>query len=343
MTYSYNGFDHVQLAAPKGCEDEARRFFGDLLGMPEIEKPEALRKNGGCWFACGPVQIHIGVEADFAPARKAHPAFLVQNVGALRDRVLAHGLTVLDDTQIKAVKRFFLADPWGNRLEFMEIIAPPEVFALSVGKSDTHLREGGREWRTAIYKQPQDGTLWLGRELLEGDQQEHLEFHGGPDRALCVYAYEHYAQWEEEFGIEMPLSAFGENLTARGLKEWDVCIGDIYRFGDALIQVAQPRIPCTQVDLRNNAPGLCQRMKDTGFTGYFFRVLEEGRIGKDLPFTLVERDPQRLSILEANEIWFHRKGGLEAAERLQAHPALADAWKQILASRIQELKKEKDA
>src|SRR5579872_6060298 len=107
--------DHVQIAAPKGCEAAARRFFGALLALEEIEKPEALRARGGCWFRVGSRQLHIGVEEDFRPANKAHPAFAVANIDKL--------FKLLVDAQVSCkweahdgVRRFYASDPWGNRL-----------------------------------------------------------------------------------------------------------------------------------------------------------------------------------------------------------------------------------
>jgi catechol 2,3-dioxygenase-like lactoylglutathione lyase family enzyme len=112
------GLDHVQLAAPAGCEPEARAFFGELLGLEELEKPAALRGRGGAWFALPDGrQLHVGVAADFAPATKAHPAFVVDGWDALR----AHfGTAAKDDDAIPGVRRFYAADPFGNRLEFVE-------------------------------------------------------------------------------------------------------------------------------------------------------------------------------------------------------------------------------
>src|ERR1700746_2159390 len=89
--------DHIQIAAPQGCESAARDFYGSLLGMKEIEKPAILRARGGCWFECGSQQLHIGVERDFRPARKAHPAFAVADLRALREMLLARGLAVIED------------------------------------------------------------------------------------------------------------------------------------------------------------------------------------------------------------------------------------------------------
>jgi catechol 2,3-dioxygenase-like lactoylglutathione lyase family enzyme len=103
--------DHVQLAAPPGCEEEARAFFGGVLGLKEVPKPPALAARGGVWFE----GVHIGVEDDFRPARKAHPAFVVDDLDALAARL---GDVEWDDA-LPGVRRFYAADPWGNRLEFI--------------------------------------------------------------------------------------------------------------------------------------------------------------------------------------------------------------------------------
>lgn len=122
MPYKFSGLDHVQLAAPEGCEAEARKFFTGLLGWREIPKPEPLRKRGGCWFQCGTHQVHIGVQKGFVPATKAHPAFYVENIEGLREYLLQQNVNVIDDDARadEGVKRFYLNDPFGNRLEFLE-------------------------------------------------------------------------------------------------------------------------------------------------------------------------------------------------------------------------------
>lgn len=115
------GLDHVQMAAPPGCEAEARRFYGNLLGLAEVEKPEALRARGGVWFRCGAQQLHIGVEDDFAPARKAHPAIRVAagELDALAERLGDAGERVAWDESLASVRRFYSQDPWGNRIELL--------------------------------------------------------------------------------------------------------------------------------------------------------------------------------------------------------------------------------
>jgi catechol 2,3-dioxygenase-like lactoylglutathione lyase family enzyme len=112
--------DHVQLAMPKGEEAKARQFYGGILGLNEMEKPPLLAKRGGAWFAAGTVQVHLGVEDDFRPAKKAHPAFALTDGIALRNRLATAGYSVRDDDAISDVRRFFTDDCFGNRLEFVE-------------------------------------------------------------------------------------------------------------------------------------------------------------------------------------------------------------------------------
>ncbi|WP_141433410.1 VOC family protein [Bacillus sp. 03113] len=118
--HEWIGIDHVQLAAPKGCEEIARSFYGMLLGLIELEKPEHLKKRGGCWFQCGNQEIHIGVEVEFSPAKKAHPAFRVKNLSGLEERLKEGGIELKEDIPINGRRRFFASDPFGNRVEFLE-------------------------------------------------------------------------------------------------------------------------------------------------------------------------------------------------------------------------------
>ena len=118
-TYPFSAIDHVQLAMPPGGEKRARAFYGKLLGMREVAKPAELAKRGGCWFQCGPVQIHLGVESDFRPARKAHPALRCFDYDGLVSRLKGARVEVMDDAGILGVRRCHIADPFGNRLELI--------------------------------------------------------------------------------------------------------------------------------------------------------------------------------------------------------------------------------
>ncbi|WP_202049795.1 glyoxalase [Microvirga mediterraneensis] len=111
--------DHVQLAIPKGSEDLCRLFYVDLLGMTEIPKPETLAGRGGLWLQSGEIQLHLGVEDDFRPARKAHPAFAVAEIDQYSIRFMKNGFTPVWDDAIPGIRRFYVSDPVGNRIEFI--------------------------------------------------------------------------------------------------------------------------------------------------------------------------------------------------------------------------------
>jgi catechol 2,3-dioxygenase-like lactoylglutathione lyase family enzyme len=112
--------DHVQLAMPAGREDEARAFYAGILGIAEQPKPPHLARRGGCWFERGALKIHLGVEKDFAPARKAHPALIVEDLRALVAKLKAAGHRVVDDEPLEGYDRVYVDDPFGNRIELME-------------------------------------------------------------------------------------------------------------------------------------------------------------------------------------------------------------------------------
>lgn len=112
--------DHVQLAMPAGEEDKARGFYEGLLGLPEVRKPANLAARGGCWFEGPEVKVHLGVEAEFRPARKAHPALLVRGLGPLVEALRAAGVPVRDDEPLEGYNRVYVDDPFGNRIELLE-------------------------------------------------------------------------------------------------------------------------------------------------------------------------------------------------------------------------------
>lgn len=112
--------DHVQLAMPRGEEEQAVSFFVGVIGMTQIEKPEPLRSRGGCWFTSGPTHLHLGIESDFNPQQKAHPAFCIVGLNALAERLVVAGHEVIWDDTLTDRKRFYTSDPFGNRIEFMQ-------------------------------------------------------------------------------------------------------------------------------------------------------------------------------------------------------------------------------
>lgn len=120
MGNPFSAIDHVQLAMPVGEETRAREFYGGLLGMTELAKPPELAKRGGCWFGSDAVQIHLGVEAEFHPAKKAHPALRCADYEGLRSHLRAAGVEVRDDDSIRGVRRCHISDPFGNRIELID-------------------------------------------------------------------------------------------------------------------------------------------------------------------------------------------------------------------------------
>ena len=118
------GLDHVQLAMPQGEEAQAAAFYEVVLGIPRVAKPDALAKRGGCWFESASVKIHLGVDPDFRPARKAHPALLVDRLGDLVSRLRHSGVVVHPGEPLNGYEHVYVDDPFGNRLELMEPTAP---------------------------------------------------------------------------------------------------------------------------------------------------------------------------------------------------------------------------
>lgn len=160
-----------------------------------------------------------------------------------------------------------------------------------------------------------------------GDEVANHKFHGGPDRVVCLYPFEHYAYWEEEFQKKLILPAFGENLTATGMTEEQVCIGDIYKIGDTILQITQGRVPCVTISNYNEEKQFLKKVIETNLTGYFFRVLEEGTIMFDSEITLLEKHSKEISVSFATQILFHQKQDKVSIEKILTVDALSEEWK----------------
>ncbi|MGB3330845.1 MAG: MOSC domain-containing protein [Thermomicrobiales bacterium] len=169
--------------------------------------------------------------------------------------------------------------------------------------------------------------IFVGRTDLAGDGQADLRAHGGPDKAVYCYPSDHRDWWAREHGYvgvegEAP---FGENLSTLGITEQEVCIGDQWRWGDALLEVSQPRWPCFKLAMMSGRIDMVQRFVASGRSGWYLRVLEEGVAPVAGPIELVARDPLEFSVHLAFAI--RTNGDAAAAERVFAHPKLAAAWK----------------
>ncbi len=192
-----------------------------------------------------------------------------------------------------------------------------------------------REWTTAIFKQPVRGAVSVGRTGIEGDGQADLSVHGGPDKAICAYAGEHYPAWQAELDLpDFGFGAFGENFTVDGANEQTVCLGDVYEVGTSVVEVSQPRQPCWKLARKWRIKTLTARVAETGLTGWYFRVLEPGDVEAGATFTLVDRPHPDWSLARANDVMHHRKQDAEAAAALAALPPLAESWRATLSKRV---------
>ena len=198
------------------------------------------------------------------------------------------------------------------------------------------LAHGKGEVQSGILKSPVRGALWFGKNGLRGDGQADLENHGGPDKAVCVYATEHYPYWEGRLGTSLEQGAFGENFSAEGLVETGVRIGDVFRVGTAVAQVSQPRVPCFKLAARHGEEGLALWVKETGLTGFYLRCLEPGEVGAGDEVSLVQSPGHGFTVAEANGIMYGG-GDASAIERLRAVPELSAEWKRMLKSRLKKL------
>ena len=164
---------------------------------------------------------------------------------------------------------------------------------------DQLLRLPGTDKASAIDKQLAIGEVWLDCEGLQGDRVADRRFHGGPERSLCHYPAEHYQRWRALFPQLHALgpAAFGENLSTHGLDERHVCIGDRFRWGDALIEISQPRSPCSNLDRRHDARGLARQLARSGRTGWLYRTLQAGRVAPGAELQLLERPCPTASVL----------------------------------------------
>ncbi|MEJ8776566.1 MOSC domain-containing protein [Pseudogracilibacillus sp. ICA-222130] len=212
-----------------------------------------------------------------------------------------------------------------------------EIIDFAVGLPKEMKYAENKHMRTGICKQSIE-EAYLTKEGFSGDGVADLRHHGGPDRAVCVYPHEHYQFWKMEFGQSLPKSNFGENITVSNMLEKDTYFGDVYRLGEAFIQITQSRIPCSTITKRTKNPLLLKRMIETGYTGYLCRVLEEGIVRSDSKITLEERHPHQVSVLFGNEVYFRGHHDVEGMKKILSVEALADEWKELLKERLHKWK-----
>ncbi|MED2972087.1 MOSC domain-containing protein [Fictibacillus sp. B-59209] len=210
------------------------------------------------------------------------------------------------------------------------------IIALNTGKADV-LSWQGKDISSAINKKPSRGPLFLSNLQFEGDIQADTVHHGGPDKAVCVYSHNHYAYWEKGLGISLDVPSFGENLTVEGLTEKEVFIGDIFRLGEALVQVSQPRQPCFKVAAKLKQPLMIKYIQDTSFSGYYLRVLEEGTVSPGDKLVIEEKHRAGISVEFVNRMTYIDKENREGLTMLAGLNELAEGWRSAMKKRLDSL------
>jgi len=209
------------------------------------------------------------------------------------------------------------------------------VAGVQVGRPSEIREPGDTPWVSAIFKQPVAGPVRFTGSNLAGDEQADLRVHGGPDKAICAYPAVHYPAWREELSEPgMTFGGFGENLTLEGGAEPDVCIGDVYAHGTLRAQVSQPRQPCWKLARRWGRPDFVVVVQETGRTGWYFRVLQDGWIAADAELRLVERPNPGWPVARANDLVHHQRGDLQTARELAGCSGLSASWREALLRRI---------
>ncbi|MEH7179374.1 MOSC domain-containing protein [Neobacillus vireti] len=204
-----------------------------------------------------------------------------------------------------------------------------EIVYLSKGLPNNKVYKN-EAYVSGIWKLPCNELIVAYNEI-NGDQVANPEYHGGSDRVVCVYPFEHYSHWESELGEALTPSAFGENLTVAGMMEDQVCIGDVFQIGEAVLQVSQGRYPCSTINKRNNNNLLLKKIIKTGYTGYFLRVLEEGKITSNSQIKKLVSHPQQITVSSIHHLYFHESPpSMEKIEKILSVDELAFSWKEYL-------------
>ena len=206
------------------------------------------------------------------------------------------------------------------------------IQAIFVGQPQTITDEKGT-WKSSIFRSPVNGPIELGMRGLAGDQSTDTANHGTPDQAVCCHFLDHYAFWNEAYGLVAPDAlgpgAVGENWTLAGADEHDICIGDVYDVGTARVQVTAPRYPCSKQERKLKLRGFLKRTMETLRTGFYLRVLQPGVVQPGDELRLVERPQPDLSVQAVNAD-MHHTSDPAFARRLLDTPELAAGWKRII-------------
>lgn len=223
----------------------------------------------------------------------------------------------------------------------MNAFRPRPVEALLTGRARTIGTPGALEVLSGIGKQARQGALWLALDGLEGDEQGDRVYHGGPEKALHHYAFEHYPHWRDWYPdspVPYGAGAFGENVSTTGMSEREVHVGDVFRVGETLVQVSQGRQPCFRVNLRFARPDAALALQASGRTGWYYRVLREGWLAAGDAFELVDRPCPEWPLARAIAAMFpidaQAPGLRDEWEEASRLAPLAERWRMTFERRV---------
>ncbi|GAB6260121.1 MOSC domain-containing protein [Photobacterium sp. R1] len=189
---------------------------------------------------------------------------------------------------------------------------------------------------TAMAKQPVTGRMYLSETGLEGDECAEPKFHGGTERALHQYPFEHYAFWQQKYPEREWVSpGMGENISALGMTEDNVRIGDRYRWGEAIIEISQPRSPCFKLNCRWDLQGFSETMQTTGRCGWLYRVIQPGFISATAPLVLIQAGDERFTVKRVLDWYFNDPMNPDKLRLLQTCEALSKSWQSTIAKRLE--------
>jgi MOSC domain-containing protein YiiM len=209
-----------------------------------------------------------------------------------------------------------------------------QVLSVNVGLPRAVIWKG-RTVVTGIFKEPVAGPITIRRLNLEGDRQADLTVHGGPEKAVYAYKAEYYAFWREQFPeMDLPWGMFGENLTIEGLLDESVQIGDRFQVGSAQLMVTQPRLPCFKLALKFGRDDILKRFLQSGLTGFYFAVLQEGEVAAGDPIRLLHRDEHQVTIADITRLYRQDKHNLDLLRRVVAVEALPQSWRDYFRERL---------
>jgi MOSC domain-containing protein YiiM len=190
--------------------------------------------------------------------------------------------------------------------------------------------------KTSIFKDPVEGRVMLRALNIDGDEQSDLDAHGGAERAAYVYSIESYRYWADTLGRDdfAALSQFGENLTVEGMADDEVCVGDTFQLGEAVVRVTQPRVPCFKLGIRIGIPDFQTRFAEALRTGFYLRVVEEGEIGAGEAIERIGRDPVGMTVADMMRLLYFEPDNLEDARRALRIEAMSPGWRGSFEDRL---------